>query len=272
MLNQLEIEKLLSIPLSVDLIYLDQSKAIMLQEVIGRLPELGGRIVWCTLEEYNMLGNDILSLYFNVCIFRNNLFYKTFPCLYEIPEKDRLLETYFSDDVSEDGPEKDVVYDVFLKYYGELRKVANDYYIVYLDESEPIGFFTKSECQLDERHLHQNETATLELSEEEDELLQLTQCQLKGEVFPKEILIAYTGDIDAYSQHYRERLLVMQNLFVTYRSTGDIAVSGIYACTKTLMTPTLTRKPCRSRKVKLLTILSNKQKLHIVVRIIRIFL
>lgn len=216
MLHQLDYQKLLSIPLTVNIVALDQSKAVMLQEVFANLTTFDGKYLWCTFEEYQMLGKDVLSLYFDVIIFQNNLYYKLFPCLYDIPEKKRLLNTYFDSDVSEGDFEKDDILDVVLKYYGELRKVGDRYYIVYLDESEDVEFFVGIEGQINERALQGDEAAALELSEEEDELLLLTERLLNGDVHSKEILISYKEQIDNHPKRYGERLALMQELFSDY--------------------------------------------------------
>ncbi|MCF8011249.1 MAG: DEAD/DEAH box helicase [Clostridiales bacterium] len=208
-------EKLLYISLNTNLIELDNSKATLLPEFFQRIDRLKvDNIFWCTFEEYLILGEDILKLYFTTTILENNIFHKTFPCIYEIPESHRLKETYFDEEVVDIESEEDPVYEVFRKYYGDLKFIGSECYIVYTDDIEEVaGLYPIPSFQLQEQKVSGFNNAILELSEEEDELLKLTGKLLSEKFSEKEIRISYTGDIDNFPYRYRERLLILQNLF-----------------------------------------------------------
>lgn len=184
-LKQLPYDKLLSLPLTIDIVELDRAKAAMLPEVIGKLTQLPqSQPIWCTLEEYKMVGNDVLSLYFRTVVFENNLYYRTYPCLYRIPKREWLLTKYFSEDggITPDDDEhrsSDKAHDdylsIFHNYYGELRRIGGKDYVVYAETEEAIGFFPEEPTTVEKRKLRSDETATLELSEEEEAFLLLTQ-------------------------------------------------------------------------------------------------
>jgi len=211
--QELDLKKLLSLPLTIDIMELDNSKAALLPEVFQTLSSIKERATWCTLEEYLVLGKDILSLYFTIVILENNIYCKTYPCLYNIPENQRLLDTYFKEDVERKDPDQDPIFDVFQKYYGDLKFIDSEWYVVYADEVHADNFYPIPTFELKERKLAEGENATLELSEEDDEFLKLTKNLLSANVTKDEILVSYTGDINAFPHRYRERLLVLQGLF-----------------------------------------------------------
>lgn len=217
--EKINLEKLFSLSLTVDLLTLDQSKASLLPEVFMKLSQLQGRESWCTYEEYIVLGDDILNLYFNTIIMGNNLFHKTYPCLYPIPESDRLLETYFSEDVQYTGQEQDPIHDVFQKYYGDLKMIGLKWYIVYTKDEDAQGFYSVSSISLLEQKISSLDDATFEISEEEDELLKITDALLSNELSQQEIRISFAGDLDAFPHRYRDRLLILQAMFPQHQFT-----------------------------------------------------
>jgi len=214
---QLLYEKLFNLPLTIDIIQLHQSKSRLLPELFQRISQIQGRPVWCTLEEYLVVGEDILSLYFKIVLLENNVFYKTFPSLYNIPECQRLLETYFSDEVDSQGPEQDPIFDVFQRFYGDLKLIRSQWYIVYADNIEGRGFYPVPSTPLLERKIVGTDHITFELSEEEDELLKLTNDLYTKKPLPDEIIISFTGNMDSFPHRYRERLQILQGLFEQFR-------------------------------------------------------
>lgn len=210
--KELNLDKLLSLPLSVDIITLDNSKVAVLPEVFQRLAQIGGQTTWCTFEEYMLLGNELVSLYFEPVLFQNNIFYKTYPCLYEIPEKHRLHDTYFKEDALGNGPDQDPEFDIFQKYYGDLKLIDNIWYVVYVDDMEALNFYRSSHAVLSERVLEENETVSLELSEVEDGFLQLTEVLLSTEGLRKDVSVSFSGEVQSLPYRYYERLLVIQEL------------------------------------------------------------
>jgi ATP-dependent DNA helicase RecQ len=209
----LQFEKLISLPLSIDIMHLDNSKAAMLPEVIMKRSTQQEQPVWCTFEEFLMLGQEILQLYFTIVVLYNNLYHQAFPALYEIPDKERLIETYFGEDISELDTKQDSVYEVFQKYYGDLKDIDGTTYVIFLEQAQGIGIFLNPKDHLEERTIGAEQTATLELSEEEDEFLRLTQQLVSGKYSANEVLISYTGEIESYPFRYRERIAILQELF-----------------------------------------------------------
>lgn len=218
--EQINIEKLLDLPLKIDIAELENSKATLIPQIFQRLASIQGNPTWCSIEEYLVLGSDIVNLYFTVKFIENNIYCKTFPSLYGIPEAERLLDTYYKEDVENIDPEQDPIYDVFQKFYGDLKLVGEDWYIVYADDIEASKLYpTPPNLTLQEKKLGENDLATLELSEEDDEFLKVTKSLKDGTLGLEEILVSYSGDIDAFPHRYRERLLVMQSLYPNIRVT-----------------------------------------------------
>ncbi|QUO41812.1 ATP-dependent DNA helicase RecQ [Brevibacillus composti] len=207
-----KLEKLLSLPLSIDITELDNSKAALLPEIFQKIGSIKDQATWCTFEEYLVLGEEILSLYFTIVILVNNIYFKTFPLLYKIPENLRILNTYFQEDVERNDPEQDPIYDVFQKYYGDLKLIDSEWYIVYADDVKAENFYPIPSISLKENKLAEGDNAAIELSDDEDEFLMLTQSLLSNNLSNKNILISVTGDIHAFSHRYHERLLVLQVL------------------------------------------------------------
>lgn len=211
--SRVSLDKLLDLSIDIDIVELDNSKVTLLPKVFQRLSSIQGKTTWCSIEEYLLLTNDIIDLYFTVIFIENNIYCKTYPSLYSIPEAERLLETYYKEDVEKTGPEQDTVYEVFQKYYGDLKNIGGKWYVVFADDIAGSELFPASSNELHERKLGDNELSTLELSEEDDEFIELTAKILAGSCNQDNILISYTGDIEAFPHQYRGRLLVLQNLF-----------------------------------------------------------
>jgi len=211
-LNEIQKDKLFSVPFTIEITDLDQSKARMLPEIFEKING-AGQVFWCTYEEFLLIGEDILSLYFNIEIIENNLFHKCYPMIYEIPSKERLLNTFYDEETIEPEFDDDQVLSVVQKYYGRLKKLRNQWYVVYAVDLPGKEYYKTTRYKINERKLLEHENADLELSEEEDEFLILIQKLLSGEFSKREILISHSGDIDSFPHNYRNRLLVLQELF-----------------------------------------------------------
>lgn len=204
-------EKLFSVPISVEITELDHSKAKMLPEIFEKINK-GNQSFWCTYEEYLVIGEDIFPLYFDVQIMDNNLFHRCFPMLYEVPDKERLVDTFFDEeDVDNEYSEDDKI-SIIQKYYGKIKKLNNKWYVVFSRDLPGKGYYTSSTREINERKLRDYENADLELSEEEDEFLILTQKLLSGELTKNEILISHSGQIKSNAHQYYNRLLILQEL------------------------------------------------------------
>jgi len=214
--QQLNFEKLVSLPTTVDIRELYNSKATLLPELFKKLALIDKKVTWCTVEEYLVLGEDILSLYFTTVILENNIYCKTYPCLYNIPEKHRLLDTYFKEEVEIKEPDQDEVFEIFQRFYGDLKLLDSEWYIVYTDDVNAEGFYPLLKYELKQRKLAEGEHATLELSEEDDEFLILTKKLKSAGLSASEVLVSYTGEIDSFPHRYRQRLIVLQELFNQY--------------------------------------------------------
>ncbi|WP_123043466.1 DEAD/DEAH box helicase [Cohnella candidum] len=208
--KEISIPKLLTIPITVDIVTLNNAKAGMLPEIFTKTQ---GEAYWCTFEEYLVLGQEILALYFSIKQIANNIYCKTFPSPYFIPDANRLYETYYSDNVDLNGKDDDSLHEIFQKFYGDLKRIDSVWYIVYGDDVESESFYPIPTFELQERKLHVNENATLELSEEDDSLVALTNLLFQETSLPHEIVVSYTGEISAYPLQYYDRIKVLQSLF-----------------------------------------------------------
>ncbi|MCR2807725.1 DEAD/DEAH box helicase [Paenibacillus soyae] len=191
---------------------LDQAKASILPEMFQALQQID-QAAWCTYEEYLVIGKEVLSLYFSIVIYENNVYHRTFPCLYSISASERLFATYFEDENSTEEPEQDPEFEVFQKYYGALKKIDNNWFVVYADSEPAMDYYPIPDRVLPERKLASDETADLELVEENDVLVGLAVRLLSNTATGRqEIRISYTGDLGLSIHRYRERIQLLQSL------------------------------------------------------------
>ncbi|QCT04361.1 helicase domain-containing protein [Paenibacillus algicola] len=206
------LRKLIPYSVTISIHELDQAKASILPEMFQSLHQIN-QAAWCTYEEYQVIGTEVLSLYFNIMIYENNVYHRTFPCLYSIPAAERLFITYFEDENSTEEPEQDPDFEIFQKYYGTLKKIDNNWFIVYADSEPAIDYYSIPDLDLPERKLANDDTAELELVEEEDVLVGLIARVLSNTATEQqEVRISYTGDLSVSIHRYRARIQLLQSL------------------------------------------------------------
>ncbi|MGG4489732.1 DEAD/DEAH box helicase [Metabacillus idriensis] len=217
-LKSIGITKLVGVPLDIDLHQLNEEKPRLLQEVIVKTAEGQKEGYWCTYEEYAAIGDQILSLYFEIEIFKNNIFHNVFPCSYLVEGMDSLFANYFDNEeyVSED--DRHPSFTLFTEFYGGLKRIKDTYYITYIDESADQAFFEEmpDKMPIIEKSVYAD--TTFELSEEEDDFLLFIQ-NIIGHSQSNEIFISFSGDLHVLPNRYLERISVLQKIY-----EGQVAI------------------------------------------------
>lgn len=248
-------EKLLSIGLEITIQELQRAKVKLLPEVFGKIGS-GTKedCYWFTFEEMLTLGPEIVSLYFQVVILKNNLYHRTFPCLYGIEQGEELYQKHFAREEwsGVNTPEL----DAFQEYYGDLKRIGERFFVTYAVESEDQDFYIHARRPLMEKVQSAYETASLELSEEEDNFLAFLDEVIQGKLEEGEIHITYSGELSTFPNLYIKRLELLQwlyqdryhfvltnkeiekkwsmkrNIYRFLRSTGGILLFDLLRCTK----------------------------------------
>ncbi|MBB3870242.1 DEAD/DEAH box helicase [Parageobacillus toebii NBRC 107807] len=211
-LTKIAVEKLLDINLDISLNQLMESKPIILQELILKTTQHTKNTYWCTYEEFLTVGPEILSLYFDYYIFKNNVYHQKFPLIYAVDGIEEIYEGYFKND--EYSPEEFLhpSLNILLNFYGDLEKINEQFYISYATDYESIDFFTAQQLvSFSKQNVY--EPSLIELTEEERTFLELIDNILYKKIPQKEICISYNGNIENLPNNYLKRLNVLQYLF-----------------------------------------------------------
>ena len=130
-IKEITLDKFLTASIDISIQNLYNLKSQLLVEAIGQYTNniSKPKIFWCTYEEYLLLDNDILSMYFDIKIIKNNLYEKQFPCIYDIEEIDIIEEFLNSDNYTSEEIEKNSNLNIFIEYYGGLNRINNNIYI-----------------------------------------------------------------------------------------------------------------------------------------------
>jgi ATP-dependent DNA helicase RecQ len=213
LLSSIEINKLINFPLGGNLNELSNSKATLLPEVLQKALSENPQITWCTFEEYLTIGEEILTLYFDINIFKNNLYHKTFPLNYKISGLDELYNDYFKNDDILDKEYDHPSFKLFTSYYGGLKRIEGKFYISYTEEpsENELSFFPKDySIKIHEQSVY--EPSFIELSEDEDPFLALIEKVLSGNLKSQELKLAYSGELDSFPNNYYERITILQKI------------------------------------------------------------
>jgi ATP-dependent DNA helicase RecQ len=210
--NELTIEKLLSCSTEVSIQQLADSRAYLYPEVFSRISSAQKSVFWVTIEEFITLGRDILSLYFEIIMLKNNLYHQTFPILYPIDNIDEIYQRYYHDDEWPDNLSAEL--EILQTYYGDIKKVDNQYYVTYITETNDLDFYVfENVDQLPEDVQSVYEEAYLELTEEEDQILLFIHDVTQGKINGKVVHITYSGKLNSFPNYYYNRLTLLQYLY-----------------------------------------------------------
>ncbi|WP_078544799.1 DEAD/DEAH box helicase [Litchfieldia alkalitelluris] len=210
-----EADKLISLPVNSTLEILHGSKAQLLPEVFTKLPVQTGAVYWCTYEEFLTLGaNEMLSLYSEIVIIKNNIFHKTFPALYEVQNMEELFNTHFKDmdEYIEDESEHPS-FSVFSSYYGDLKLIGSKFYVTYAEDSDELNFFDVPDLINEDLEQSMYDHAYIELSEEEDALLEVIDNIITRRIKEKEVHITFSGELESFPNNYKNRIALLQKLY-----------------------------------------------------------
>lgn len=219
-LKKIKLEKLLSTELEISIQELKKLKGQLLIETISRFQQSTLDIFWCTYEEYLVLDNEILSMYYDIRILKNNLYEKQFPCIYKIDNIEIIEQFLDIDQNIDDEIQNNENIDIFTEFYGGMKKINNNLYISYATESkveeENIFYPNKNSIEICESDIY--DTKLIELNEEEDKFLELIDLLINNKYEEDEIKFAYIN-MDEYNDsiidfnNYKSRIMILQTIF-----------------------------------------------------------
>lgn len=201
--------KLLDVSLDMSIQELDASKAKLIPQLFNQ--NHSQRYYWCTVEEAMVVGEDLLKLYFKPIRIRNNLFDLTYPTLYQIDVNEQDLAELGDEPEHEDNGDERI--GLIFKYYGSVREIGSTRVVTYPDVTEgEIDFYPEAET-LNKKVVVEQDDIELELSENEDDFLQMELDVIKGHIPQGAVHVAVTGDLQATPHRYSSRLLALQALY-----------------------------------------------------------
>lgn len=214
LLTKMTAEKLIDLPLEIDLHTLEEEKPKILQQVISKTAFANGKVYWCTIEEYLCIGEQILSIYFSTEIFKNNIYHNIFPCAYSVNGIDELFTEYFDNEEYFNGDQFDhPSMQLFTQYYGGLLKINETYYITYANQSDDQLFFPEDAGKVSISEQSVYAEVNFEISEDESEFLSFIYNLLEIEDRNGDYYISFSGDINVLTNRYKERVSVLKYLF-----------------------------------------------------------
>ncbi|PEI74635.1 DEAD/DEAH box helicase [Bacillus wiedmannii] len=210
-LEEVHIEKLLAQNYNYSLSILNDNKAMILPEVFTKVPHVKKEdCYWCTFEEYTCIGKDMISIYFDIKIIKNNIYNNIFPSLYTIAEIESLYADFYDNDEYIDDENMPPSLQLFSEYYGNLLKINNSFYITYIDEDTNLLFYPEKPIPIESEETIVNDF-DLEISEDETAFLNFTS-QILESLLKKTYYLSFSGDIDSLVNRYKERISVLNNL------------------------------------------------------------
>ena len=167
---------------------------------------------WCTMEEYQFYISEGFSKFFHTTFIYNNLYNRQFPLCYEIEKKEKLITIFAKDD--ENIPEEEAEsFDFITKFYSSIDE-HGDYYVTYSSSEEIqeqwVPYFEKATTVIPSAPDGQEEVI-LEISEDESQFLELS-TKIINQTLKGEFVLAYREDIDSFTNNYRERILLLNEL------------------------------------------------------------
>ena len=226
-IKEITLDKFLTASIDISIQKLYNLKSQLLVEAIGQYTNniSKPKIFWCTYEEYLLLDNDILSMYFDIKIIKNNLYEKQFPCIYDIEEIDIIEEFLNSDNYTSEEIEKNSNLNIFIEFYGGLNRINNNIYISYIKESdiEEENLLCQYDENIDILESDIYDTKLIELNEEEDNFLELIDLLLNNNYEEKDIKFAYISDEEYDNSivdfnNYKSRILILKDIFKDRKS------------------------------------------------------
>ena len=224
-LNQIKLEKFFSISLDISIQELSSLKPKLLIETTERYVNSKDKNIrfWCTYEEYLLL-EEIISMYFDIKIIKNNLYDKQFPCVYSI-KKFELIEEFLNGDKYDNQDIKSCDYDDFTYFYGGLKKINNHIYVSYTEESkikeDNLFFDYDDNIEILESNIY--DTELIELNEDEETFLELIDLLITGEYKSECVKFAYISDDEFENSivdfnDYKSRILILKDIFKDKKS------------------------------------------------------
>lgn len=212
--------KLFETPLNIEILNLEDKKQQMMVEAVQKLTA-SENIFWCTYEEFIAVSRAALENFYDIKIYYNNLYYLSFPLIYQIQNLEEVYEKYYEN--MEDHyliPEN---VELLTKYYGNMTRTKNGIYFVSYsqkeDDEEP--FYNTAIIPLDFPRINYAEQY-FELSEDETDFLEL----LDQANTQNQLTITWKGDLKQFPQHrYLERLSVLKYLLPSlkiYRKDQEV--------------------------------------------------
>lgn len=213
-MKKIPYNKLLSLSMDCSIQELNSSKPISLMEAITKGAKDKESIEWATFEELLMLDWNILKMYFDITVIKNNLYHISFPLVYKI---DNITELYsfLSEDEPEENDNGNNTVSIVKQYYGNYELISKQPFITFtelLEDIDEIDFYPFS--ILDPISIQSTYLDTaIELSEDESSFLEFTQKVVSNSLPVGLINVAFSGDIISHPNRYINRLRVIQEIY-----------------------------------------------------------
>lgn len=212
-LGSIDIPRLFDKPLNITIQELFDSKPELLVSAVSKL-STNPVVIWCTYEEY-MLLEDTLSMFYNVRIVRNNIFYKTYPSIYAIQYESYIVDYFKSDSYSTE----DTIINEALKklqfFYGDVNKINDSCYVTFAkDANFPEDSIWKAvpyDLVTLEGDMHTSDL--IELTEDEGKLLELINLLFSRNYSSSTVNFAYSTDLVSELNEYKQRVAILKNTF-----------------------------------------------------------
>lgn len=212
--QQIQDYKLIDAPTTISIQELDHIKPTLIPQLFSRVRST--EFSWCTFEEYLLLGEELLQLYYTIRVIRNNLFHRTFPTVYRIEATERIWDLLGDEDLDMKDNEEDEI-SLIYRYYGSVKQIGTYVFVTYPESGEDdIPLYPLGVELLPTKVLEDDISPHVELSENEDAFLLLESNIINGHIPHGDIFIATTGELSTIPHRYYERLLALQTLYSKY--------------------------------------------------------
>lgn len=210
MLMEVKEYKLMDVGIEISIQQLDASKAMLLPQLFNKTDQW----YWCTYEEYLLIGEELLQLYYSVETIYNNLYHHTFLTTYKIEVNNGIWELLLDEEAEDELVENDQL-SLIYRYYGNVKQINNEYYVTYTSSGENEIPYYENLLPLPINSVSDSDSIFLELSDNEDEFLDLIYRLLNRRIMEVEIKIAVSGDLDLMPYRYKTRLQVLNTIIGT---------------------------------------------------------
>ncbi|MGG5795914.1 DEAD/DEAH box helicase [Bacillus nitratireducens] len=185
------------------------NKIQMLPSIFMKVPSLTNEDVqWCTYEEFITVNeNDMLSMYFEIIVIQNNLYHQIYPILYTFDDLETVFNEFYANEeyVSDEDLPKSL--ELVSKYYGNISRVKDQYFISYIESEVTLNFFdTPEQIEIEEDFIGMIDTSITE-----DELSFAAFTHQIENSSTKSITVGIEGNFDDLTELIAEKIAILNS-------------------------------------------------------------